>query len=945
MPVSCRNQVSIQTWESFLQVGKLALSNLIKSLLLVASCSFVLTSPVNSADFAEVREKFYSGAYEDCIELTKEEVAKGIWNDFWSRQLIRTLLVKGEYQQAKTVYEEVSKKFTNSIPLRVMGAHAYRFCGQAEVGNQLLDEIPELVSNAPWRYSDRENLLAVGKYLLTQGEDARYILESCYDRILKADPEYVDAHIAIAELALNKADYQEAVKSLDRAFDLRPDDPEISFLLSKAWAPSDGEKAAAYLNAALDLNPRHVEGLLLKARELIDAEQYSAAESVLEQVLKINKSLPNAWALRAAISHLRGEYLDEGKRRSKALELWNANPEVDFLIGETLSKHYRFQEGVTYQRRALKLDPKFLPARFQLAQDLLRVGEDEEGWKIVEQVANFDKYNVVAYNLRTLQDEINKFETITTPEFIIRMDSREAKIYGARVVRLLTEAHRTLSEKYQFELKRPTTVEIFPEQSDFAIRTFGLPGGAGYLGVCFGSLITANSPASQGDTPSNWESVLWHEFCHVITLQKTNNRMPRWLSEGISVYEELQRDGAWGQSMTPRYKQMILGEDFVPLSKLSSAFMQPKSPMHLQFAYYESYLAVRYLVEKHGQPLLLKLLDDLGMGVSMAEAFARRFGDTAALDQDFEKYVKSMAKDFLPDTDFEMEELREQASPQQLEEWLADHPNNYVAQLQIVKGLIEAEYWEKALVEAQKLEQLYPTDSQPGGALDLLAFVARKLGDDDLERQSLEKILEHSSDNLPALKRLVAIAEEADDQEGLATFGNKLLAVQPLIPTGHEALVAATASAKEVADADLTIESLGALQEMDPLDPAELHFQVAQKLYVKDDLRAARLEALRALEFTPRYREAQKLLANIRAKLDGLEVPYPEEQQTVKASAGEPESTADQPELENSNNNEPTSADSADSSADPEQQSFPPPVVNPPQLVTPLPEKKARKLN
>ena len=34
--------------------------------------------------------------------------------------------------------------------------------------------------------------------------------------------------------------------------------------------------------------------------------------------------------------------------------------------------------------------------------------------------------------------------------------------------------------------------------------------------------------------------------------------MPRWLSEGISVYEERQENPAWGQSMTPQYRELIL---------------------------------------------------------------------------------------------------------------------------------------------------------------------------------------------------------------------------------------------------------------------------------------------------------------------------------------------------------------------------------------------------
>ena len=41
-------------------------------------------------------------------------------------------------------------------------------------------------------------------------------------------------------------------------------------------------------------------------------------------------------------------------------------------------------------------------------------------------------------------------------------------------------------------------VEIFPQRKEFAVRTFGLPGADGLLGVCFGRVITANSPAVAG---------------------------------------------------------------------------------------------------------------------------------------------------------------------------------------------------------------------------------------------------------------------------------------------------------------------------------------------------------------------------------------------------------------------------------------------------------------
>ena len=81
------------------------------------------------------------------------------------------------------------------------------------------------------------------------------------------------------------------------------------------------------------------------------------------------------------------------------------------------------------------------------------------------------------------------------------MDKREADLYGPRVLALLSRARKTLCEKYGVTITEPVIVEIFPQHKEFAVRTFGLPGADGLLGVCFGRVITANSPASQGEHP------------------------------------------------------------------------------------------------------------------------------------------------------------------------------------------------------------------------------------------------------------------------------------------------------------------------------------------------------------------------------------------------------------------------------------------------------------
>src|SRR6185503_13083827 len=215
--------------------------------------------------------------------------------------------------------------------------------------------------------------------------------------------------------------------------------------------------------------------------------------------------------------------------------------------------------------------------------------------------------DVEVFNLVTLHQTMAKFTAVTNRDFIVRMSPHEAALYGANVLELLDRARSNLCAKYGFEISRPTIVEVFPAQKDFAVRTFGMPGNPGYLGVCFGRLITANSPASQGGSPVNWQSVLWHEFCHVVTLQMTRNKMPRWLSEGISVYEERLAQPAWGERMTPAYRDRITNGKLPVVSELSSLFLTARNDADVQFAYYLSSLVVEFLVEQYGHASLMRV--------------------------------------------------------------------------------------------------------------------------------------------------------------------------------------------------------------------------------------------------------------------------------------------------------------------------------------------------
>jgi tetratricopeptide (TPR) repeat protein len=878
-------------------------SPLVRWLIVPLVVQFVLMGARGSAvTIREARDFLRQGEYARCAEVAGEEIERGMWLEEWRHLRAKAQLALGDYAGALKTIEEGLELYGDSIEMRLLAAEVYRHNDLPRVAQLQLDAIGGMVRHDPRRYTSTADRIALGRYFLGKGTDARQVLELFYDPVLKAEPDYIEAHLAAAELALEKFDNALAAQILNAAPERVRQDPRYYYLLARAYADSDGAKFGEAIEGALALNPRHAESLLLKVERLVDGEQYDAARQVIDEIREFNPRHPLAWAYSAVIAHLTGDLQGEIDARQKALEPWATNPEVDYTIGRKLSDKYRFAEGAAYQRKVLAQSSDYLPARMQLAQDLLRLGREEEGWQLVHDVFATDGYNVVAHNLVTLHDSFGKYKLVSSESFRVRMEEREARIYGAQVLELLERAKRELCPKYDVQLDEPVIVEIFPHQKDFAVRTFGIPGADGFLGVCFGNVITANSPAALGQNQANWQAVLWHEFCHVVTLKKSKNRMPRWLSEGISVYEERLENPSWGQSMNPTYRRMVLAGEAAPVSELSSAFLSPKSAVHLQFAYYESAVVVEYLVEKHGMEVIKKLLDDLGRGVPINEALVAHVGPLGQLDGEFAEYFRSKAGSMAPELKFDRIDLEPGATSDELAAWLEQHPDNFAGLVRLAQTLVAEKKFSEALKPAERLRELFPDYAEAGNAYELLAAAYRGLKEEDKEREALEEWARRSSDALDAYFRLMEIGEKSGDWELVAENSRRMLAVNPLTPAPHRYLAMAAEKLDSREDA---ISASRAMLEFDTTDPVAAHFRLAKLLEAEGNRDEARRHTLMALEDAPRYLEALQFLRQLNEPASesanesvGQPEPAPSDDEGAKETPPAEDPSADTPRKE-----------------------------------------------
>src|SRR6185312_13931302 len=157
------------------------------------------------------------------------------------------------------------------------------------------------------------------------------------------------------------------------------------------------------------------------------------------------------------------------------------------------------------------------------------------------------------------------------------------------------------------------------------------------LGICFGQVITAMSPAT-GDI--NWGMVLWHELGHVFAIQLSNSRVPRWFTEGLSEYETLVARPDWRRENDADLYGAVVNGTLPSIGALNSEFMQPDQNA-VVVAYFTSAVTVEWLARTYGFPKIVEALKLYGKGQETPDVLKTITGKTIAqLDVDFHKYLE-----------------------------------------------------------------------------------------------------------------------------------------------------------------------------------------------------------------------------------------------------------------------------------------------------------------
>ncbi len=637
----------------------------------------------------------------------------------------------------------------------------------------------------------------------------------------------------------------EAVTLFQEALELDADYAPAKLGLASVSAGRFEDRARSWVDEALAIDDEQLRAHLLLAQMSLEIGNLDEADASLDRATSLAESqeLPalEIYALRASADLLRG--VTDSSWTARALQVNEGFGDIYAIPAHFYVITRRYREAIELYFEAVRVQPDLWAAHAELGVNLLRVNRLAEAKAHLELAYRGDPFSAIIVNTLRLIDSLDNFRDVTRMRnatvgagMILRLHRDEADVLEPYVAALVDDGIRTFTERYAFELEEPVVVELYPEHDDFAVRTSGLPG-IGLLGVTFGYLVAMDSPSGRTDNDFHWGTTLWHEMAHVFTLEATNHLVPRWFSEGVSVYEEWSTGPLPGRHIPLHVLQAMHEDKFLPVAELDSGFIRPSYEGQVMVSYMQAGLICQYIERRWGQDAFVAMLARYSAGDDTAAAIEQALEiSPAAFDEGFEDFI---AAEFATVLDG-------------LEDWQGGLRSAYEA--------AGSSDWETALAAATEAVAGAPDYVDEGNAYLLKAKAHDELDQPDDAVATLERYRElggHEADALRSLAR--RLDERGRRLEAIAVLED-LLGVVPLDTELHTELGDWLLAEDRPADA---LREYQAALAMNPLDQAAAHFRLATAYRQLEDSAKTREHLLYALEIAPHYREAQQLLLEI----------------------------------------------------------------------------------
>jgi tetratricopeptide (TPR) repeat protein len=458
------------------------------------------------------------------------------------------------------------------------------------------------------------------------------------------DRTYTPARVAAAAYAMSHDADAEAQSLLSTALEANPNDPAALDLAGRLAANVFNFDAADAMIARLRfLDDDSIPADLLEARTLLQQQRRPhEAEPPVRRVLAKQPRNVEALGLLAGIQGMAGDdtAMTATLKQVDAIDPHNATAYCD--AADLLAFAHRMDKASALYTTAIERSPNWTAPHTGLGLLLMQGGDLTAARAAIDAARQLDPYNLKATNYARLLDDMTTFEQSNTEHFVFRYDTRDAVLIPY-IGQYMEQAYTEVTTTFKYAPAGKIYVEIFPSKQAFSVRTSGQMGVESF-GASLGPVVTAIAPRS-GQTMGeyHWARVLRHEFTHCVNLLGTNYRCPRWLTEGLAVWQEnVEYRFA---NLPPQLYAAVMTDKLLTIDRLHGYFLRPDRRISGEVAYMQGFWIVRYLIEKHGPDSIVTLLDAYRDGLDDRAAFKKATGDEiGAFEQKFFAWAKERVR-------------------------------------------------------------------------------------------------------------------------------------------------------------------------------------------------------------------------------------------------------------------------------------------------------------
>ena len=671
---------------------------------------------------------------------------------------------------------------------------------------------------------------------------------AAFDAARAADPTNVEAELYAGELFLDKYNAPDARASFESVLKIQPNNARALLGLARVMDFEGKGDALAAARKSVAANPRFADALVMVARMHLEAEQYDSAQAIVRRALAVDSMSVSAWAVLGANAWVTGDSATFRRARAAAVAL-QPRP-ADFLteLAEAAVRQRRYQDAVGFARQAADLDPQSTRALGVLGTNQLRVGAIADGQSALDRAFKLDPFNLWHKNTLDLLDKMKTFTTIERGRFQLVAPPDEAELLALYALPLLEAAYDSLSVRYGYKPPTPVRLEFYKHHADFSVRTVGLAG-LGALGVSFGSLLAMDTPSARERGDFNWGSTAWHELTHAFTLGASDHRVPRWLSEGMSVLEERRAGRGWGADASLPFIAALGGDRLRPMSQLNDGFLRPRFPEETQFSYYQASLFCEMVEAQKGAAALPAMLAGYRNGLNTPGVFRQVLGMTPEqVDAAFELWMRGRfakplqavaARDSSGETGAFVNAMREGS-----------------AMLERSQGDSARAMFERAL-------SMFPDYGGADGPAWYLARIERDAGNTAAALAKVSQVTLRNETAWDANMLEAELREKTGDDAGALAALERLVWIHPYDPALHARMAMLATKRNDHARA---VRERRAVLAVNPPDVLDARYELARALVAAGDVAGARRELLQTLEQAPSFEKAQALLLELRGR-------------------------------------------------------------------------------